>query len=270
MKNLAIVILSLFATIANCQTIHWLIFVDTNDNHTGQGSINSRNILFHDFIDVVDTSLIEKNYKVEIHDVKGDSLSPNKCIEIISKLNCESNDVVFFYYIGHGYNTVANNSPFPLLTMGSSDIKGAIPLTWVQESIKKKNPRLSICIGMCGNVFYEKVSSELIMRLDSMANKYNTQNSAIEYEKEDNSIDSLFMKYKGDVIVTSASLGEASLGDNNGDIFTRAFVASLEEIQIDGHCDWFRLLKSTQQIVEDVTEGKQKPTWNIEYLYNKK
>lgn len=57
-------------------------------------------------------------------------------------------------------------------------------------------------------------------------------------------------------------------GDFYGDIFTRAFVASSENMQEDGHCDWFRLLKSTQQIVEDVTEGKQKPIWNIEYLTN--
>ena len=75
MKNLAIIILSMFAAIANCQTIHWLVFVDTNDNHIGQNSMESRNILFHDFIDAANAILIDNNYKVESHDVKGYNLS---------------------------------------------------------------------------------------------------------------------------------------------------------------------------------------------------
>lgn len=96
MKNLALIILSMFATIANCQTIHWVVFVDTNDNHVGQISIKSRNCLFHDFIDVANASLLAKNFKVDIHDVKGDSLSPSKCKEVISNLKCESDDVFNF------------------------------------------------------------------------------------------------------------------------------------------------------------------------------
>lgn len=269
MKFLIVIILGMFATIANCQTIHWLVFVDTNDNQIGHSSMNSRKHLFHDFIDITNTFLSEKGVNHDVQDIKGDSLSPDRCKEIIKNLNCKPNDIVVFYYIGHGYNTVANNNPFPLMTMGTTDLKESIPLSWVHESIKKKNPRLSISISVCSNSFHEKRLPEQETALDSMNNKLHTHNLAIKSVNTEKSVCDLFLNYKGDIIVTSSSLKQPSFGLSDIDCFTYSIVSVFEKMYKAGTLDWCNLLKETRHEVDTITDGKQKPIWecNLTHKY---
>lgn len=257
MKILIAIILGMFATIANCQTIHWLVFVDTNDN-IGHLSMISRKLLFHDFIDVTNAHLSEKGISIDMHDIWGESLSPNMCKEVISNLKCESNDVVVFYYIGHGYNTAENNSLFPLMNIGSSNIGESIPLSWVHESIKKLNPRLLITIGMCDNILYETLSPGQSARLSDSGGIHRHE---FTISKEEDSISGLFMNYKGDIIVTSSSLGHPSFGNTGGDYFTNALVSVFDEMQNIDKLNWYGLLNEVRHRVEFITKEQQVPTW---------
>lgn len=78
MKKIAIMLLMLFGTMAaqiQAKTIHWLTFIDTTDRDVGEIDQNTRKILYARWIDLVNASLKEQGYDVNIIDVYGSASS---------------------------------------------------------------------------------------------------------------------------------------------------------------------------------------------------
>ena len=144
------VLFALAATQIEAKTIHWLTFFDTTDRDVGEIDKNTRNLLYSRWIDLVNATLNEEGYSIDIIDVYGNETTPQNCRNIVNGLQCGSDDIVVFYYVGHGTeNTGA--SKFPLMLMAQLDINKFIPLSWVHNTLKSKGARLTITIGMCCN-----------------------------------------------------------------------------------------------------------------------
>lgn len=138
------------------KTIHWLTFIDTTDGvgkpEGGVGEIdqNTRKILYARWINLINASLSEQGYGVNIVDIYGSKTSPENCKNIINDLQCDSEDIVMFYYVGHGTENTSI-SKFPLMLMAQTNVNKFIPLTWVHETLKKKEqdlPFLLECVVM--------------------------------------------------------------------------------------------------------------------------
>lgn len=259
MRRLLFITLVLFGVSImqlQAKTIHWLTFIDTTDGvgkpEGGVGEIdqNTRKILYARWINLINASLSEQGYGVNIVDIYGSKTSPENCKNIINDLQCDSEDIVMFYYVGHGTENTSI-SKFPLMLMAQTNVNKFIPLTWVHETLKKKGARLTISIGMCCNA--RQGAPGRIAPTFGM----NYGNTYIDQDMSQN-IKKLFLNYRGDLIVTSASPTESSWAcDSNigpTDYFTLNLLAYFNNIlPDDNNPNWENMLTEIKKTVcEDV------------------
>ena len=260
MNKFFITIFTFFVAVAaNSQTIHWLTFIDTEDPNVGNLDKTGRNVLYNRFVNVVNAALHDAGYKSEIHDIYGAELSPERCKSEVERLNCSSDDIIVFYYIGHGTHAPAENNPYPQMLLGSSDQSRFIPLKWVHDALKLKGARLTATIGMCCNVIQNVSAKNAPMFSVNYGNVELT-------DKERTSIQNMFIGHKGDFLLCSASKGQSSLGGETPlgamDLFTAVMVTVFEDMAYEGNLEWENLFGEVRHVVNRVTAGKQTPFWN--------
>jgi hypothetical protein len=255
-RKLIILLVCLLPILASAQTIHWLTFVDTTDPNVGKIDVNGHDVLYNHVINVVNSAIKEKGYTTDIHDIYGTTLTPQKCKETISNLSVSSNDVVVFYYIGHGTHGTVGGDVWPMMWMAQDNPNYLIPLKWVHDQLKAKGARLTATIGMCCNV-YQGINRTSIPSFGvNYGNTYLT-------DDEKNAIQKMFLGNKGDFILSSASPGQSSVGGNTPlgpmDLFTCVFVKNFEDSAYDGELDWNTLFTDVKDVINSVTEGEQTP-----------
>lgn len=259
-KILFTFLMSVLAIVADAQTIHWLTFIDTEDANVGKLDITGRNVLYSRFINVVNAALHEAGYKSDIHDIYDSALSPERCVSEVRNLKCGDNDIVVFYYIGHGTHSPADNNPYPQMLLGSNDESKFVSLKWVHDELKTKNGvRLVVTIGMCCNVI-QNVSAK-------QAPTFSVNYGNVELtEDEKNAIQKMFLENKGDFLLSSASVGQSSLGGTTPlgdmDLFTAVLITIFEDMSYDGNLNWNDLFSEIRDIVHTNTNGKQTPFWD--------
>lgn len=251
-KILFVIVALLYAATAQCQTIHWLTFIDTNDEHVGEMDKNGQALLFSRFRNVVNAALSTAGYKADNQEFFGNRLTPQNCKDAITSLKCDENDIIVFYYIGHGTHAAAENNPFPQMMMGVSWDKERyfIPLQWAHDQLKSKGARLCVTIGMCCNPI-QGASAKSVLRFSSNDFSHNYGNTYItDYQIEN--ILHLFLESKGDIIQATAKVGELSWGfyheDMNGwiDSWTRNLILEFDDMMKTGKdTDWNDFLGNT-------------------------
>lgn len=270
MKKITL-ILALMATMCqmNAQRIHWITFIDTTDKNmdalgvdhgVGQMGENIRQILYGHWINVINAALAPKGYKSDIRDFYDDRTSPKNCKSVVENLLCNPEDIVVFYYVGHGARSIHDTSEYPQMYLAQKNEKECIPLSWVHEELKKKNARLTITIGMCCNVYNEVLSTK-----QGVAFAPNCGRAYAEINEVAN-IQKLFLENKGDIIISSSEKGQPSWGGDfkeigEIDFFTYCLIANFgEEVMKSPEPSWDNLLANVQNDVNDLTlELSKKP-----------
>lgn len=222
MKKLAFMFLMLLGVMAaqvQAKTIHWLTFIDTTDPNVGETDQNTRKILYARWIDLVNASLKEQGYDVNIIDIYGTKTTPENCKNIINDFDCSSEDIVVFYYVGHGTENTGT-SKFPLMLMGSSDVPKFIPHDWVHNKLKSLHPRLTVTISMCCNARQGAPGRIAPTFSPNYGNAYIDQAMS-------ESIKKMFLDYTGDIQITSATAPESSWGCNSNIGLTDFFTLNL-------------------------------------------
>ncbi len=202
-KKLLTLLFALLPLLMNAQTIHWLTFIDTTDKNVGDVDITGRKLLYDKVINQINAALKLKGYKANIMDIYGAKVSPEKCKQLVTSLKTNPEDIVVFYYIGHGTHGTEGGDVWPMMTMAQNYASKFIPLKWVHDQLKSKNSRLTVTIGMCCN------SIQDVPRLTAPTFSMNYGNTYIT-DQEASGLQKLFLTNKGDVLITSASVGESS------------------------------------------------------------
>lgn len=262
MKKLIFSLLLLMATAtAGAQTIHWLTFIDTEDANVGAIDKTGRQVLYSRFINVVNAALHDKGYRSSIHDIYDSALSPERCKREVENLSVGSNDIVVFYYIGHGTHARNETNRFPQMLMGRGweSQNKFIPLKWVHDELKTKGARLTVTIGMCCNVVQVATAKNAPMFSVNYGNVELT-------DTERSAIQKMFLGYTGDFLLSSASVGQSSLGGQTPlgamDIFTAMLVTAFEDMAYEDKLNWEDLFSVVKTVIHKVTNGKQTPTWD--------
>lgn len=255
-KKIVLLLAIILPTLVKAQTIHWLTFIDTTDKNVGQIDKNGQEVLYDKFINVVNAALTEKSYKPNIQKIFGSTLTPQKCKDIVSNINCAPNDIVVFYYIGHGTHGTKGGDVWPMMFMGQDNPNYLIPLKWVHNQLKAKGAKLTVTIGMCCNVY------QSINRTSAPSFGVNYGNIFLT-DTEKNAIQQMFLGHKGDFLLSSASPGQSSVGGNTPlgpmDLFTCVLVTNFEACASEGSLDWNSLFNEVKDVVNNLTEGQQTP-----------
>lgn len=228
-KILLLIIMAFLCLQAEAKTIHWITFVDTTDGNVGQIDINTRQLLYTRWINVVNAALAPKGYKSHVMDFYDVKTTPENCKSAVQNLICEPEDVVVFYYIGHGARSNQDRTPFPQMQLAQSNERKFVPLTWVHNELKSKRARFTLTIGMCCNVYADVLSAK-----DNIAFGLNSGNASFSANQVAN-IQQMFLGNKGDIIITSSKPGQSSWacrkpGVGATDFFTYNLFTSFDEL----------------------------------------
>lgn len=264
-------LLALLATNLSAKTIHWITFIDTTDPNVGAIDINTRSILYTKWINVINAALAPAGYNSDIQDYYGYMTSPENCKAAVESLQCEEDDIVVFYYIGHGARSQHDNSKYPQMCLAQNYEDKFVPLQWVSETLKSKKTRLNVVIGMCCNS-YAQISAKSSPTFSVNYGKaYMSDNQITNIQK-------LFLGNRGNIIVTSSKPGQTSgacpspLGMT--DYFTYNFIAYFYEMIAEQSVStWSKYLNNVQEIVDVVSssDGRQQtPIFDIDINNNAK
>lgn len=235
-KMFTIIILSTSMTIVTqAQTLHAIIFADTNDPKVGVYDKK-------DYIGMtIETSTIASATGMHLKEYfyKDDFCSNANLVSVLENLKTSKNDVILFYYSGHGVRSAEDNSDYPQMCLGSHYEKDFYPLQKVLSKLKNQPARLKIVIGDCCNSVGAGVT----------AKDYATKGVTILTKAPVDTYTNLFMNHTGTIIASSSQKGENSItidlkdGTPGGGIFTNVFLFVLQTIVSEGmDFDWNEIL----------------------------
>lgn len=233
-RTLFILSFIIIAYVVNAQTIHWLIFADTQDPNNGSEVRNSVSVYTSQFIDRINDAIIPKGYLPRQKIYSGSEFTEAKCKDVIWNLSCAKDDIVVFYYLGHGGRAQIGKEeiasynqkyPWPDLAFnkaGTNESINGLTLNSIHSSLKQKGARLTITIGMCCNAHSTQYKKHG-MSTQSRRYKIVSKKFAKKVGQQ------LFIKSKGDILVASAQPGQFSYGGSYGGKDVDCFTAALCE-----------------------------------------
>lgn len=172
------------------------------------------------------------------HDVNSDILQDLK------NLNIQPDDIVFFYFSGHGFYTGNSEAEcWPTLYFSQEDI--GIDQSYIMQVILEQQPRLFICLADCCNNILEEEDEipEII------ATRYKVKSKKLGKSL---SLRKLFLEARGVILISSAAPEYYAEGTNEkGSCFTNHYIKAFNQaLQLNSaHISWDCILSKTQQIL---------------------
>lgn len=238
--------------------VHAIVFCNTDDEKIGKSCENDQ----ERFVNELGTIATALGCEVDWLNVyTGKECNKPNLESAISGLRCSANDIIFFYYSGHGVHAQADPTdgwlPQMCLNYKSYDQDKFVPVTYVRDKIASKGARLSIILTDCCNNEAEWVTVKSLIASDDKA----TNTDAIDVER----LKKLFYESRGTVIATSSKRGQVSYGPKDGGCFSAAFWDEIYRIeQGNGTADWISVIEETKKRTLRYTNGKQEPVYKID------
>ena len=224
------------------QTQLFLIVVaNTEDISIGTTCVVDRDATLKTFNTIADFLGINFTPKV----ISGKDFSKVNVDNALRDLQPGPNDIVVFYYSGHGFSNAKDTYRFPYLDLRdkvSQQYGGvyALNIDDIYRKIKAKGARLNLVLSDCCN-------SDPSLSNVSTGDIASTRHSSVGWNVEN--CRALFMNEKPlSVLMTAASKGELSAGNSTGGIFTFNFRESMEKSfgPFYNLVSWDQVLKTSQ------------------------
>ena len=252
-KLFGILLFLLLSLTSYTQTIYAIVVAGTNmpDAVLSEGLTKSFKNIDHEL------ELIPQytNLKLKKYYLTGSDFSGNKLRNTIRNIHCTGNDVIFFYYLGHGFRYNNQTNQWPNIFVGynnnitNSQLRNtSIPFQWIINQLNSKGARLTITIDESCNskINIPTPVEKEIKGLGSLA--LNIRNP--ERYKE------LFEYSKGTISASSSKPGQTSVvSSDDGGYFTESFLEELkEQTAISSSADWRTLLEKTKERTATLTK----------------
>lgn len=247
------------------QNLHFICIADTDDNKIGKSVTKDVNQMLDFVMSLASDIGIEDNLQPAIV-MMGKECNKRNLLTTIEEFKCANDDVVIFYYSGHGVRAYQDASEFPQLCLGSSNQKDFISLEYVKEKIEKKGPGLAIILADCCNSYNSSVTPKETVMITARAR-------ASDKSSHDEGMRKLFLETRGSIIAASSRKGEVSWGSSYyGGLFTNGFLNEIDLYTSSGKAfDWQELMWRTRcRVVADSRssqnyQGVQTPIYKIEF-----
>jgi hypothetical protein len=256
-----------------------VIVANTNDAEIGKGcrqDIKSIRHMFKKLCKHMDFACLELL-------VMGHNYSKKNVLDAISILKPDGNDIVVFYYSGHGFSYKKDKGKrFPQLDLRPASASNKIKvlnenthnLAELFEAVKSKGARLNIVIGDCCNntIKFKRVAQKQDADF-SIKKKPRMSINKIMGE-------ALFCNYTASIIVAAADKGQFAVSDDKlGSIFTHNFANNFKILlkrpaKNEEGMPWQRLLQETKEEtfemsrkyeIENGKQGNQKAIFDIQF-----
>ena len=256
-----------------------LIAANTLDPTIGKGCTEDTESVRHMFKKLSE----EMNFNFIELIVQGEDYGKENILGAIDMLTPGSNDIVVFYYSGHGFSYEKDAAKkYPQVDLRSHPSSDKIDvvnahtenLADVFELVKRRGARLNIVIGDCCNSLIDfkrnyKGGSEALK---------NEIKEPVVINKE--TCEALFCDYTASILVASAGKGEYAVSDDKlGSLFTYNFSKSLKglmkrNVDKSQGLPWSKLLEETTDKTLDLSKtydigngvpGNQKAIYKIDF-----
>lgn len=262
MKKILFVIALLVSSLLQiqAQSMHLIVFANTIDKKIGC-QVDVENVVNE--ISIVADAL---NLQYIPYVKTGQECTKGNLINIINGLNSKENDIIFFYYSGHGtHSSQQMNEKYPQMCMkyqSIQDQKEFMSVKAAEELIDKKPAHLRFIITDCCN----NVVQSVMPRGYIDAQKGPTNESEMDIA----ALKKLFLNTNGKVKATSSKITQTSGGSEyNGGVFTSNFLDVLVGAEYgEVEADWNKIFNETKSVVMRRTDNKQEPVYDIMTSYN--
>lgn len=223
------------ASVAIAQTVHAIIACNTIDKSIGAGMTSDMKNMRNAIQIIVST--LDCEYEEKIFD--GSVCTKEDVTNYINNMDVERDDVVIFFYGGHGTHAMNNTSdPWPQMCMNTNIESLFMPVASVEKMLSAKQPKLRIILTNCCNKEQAGVSIKPLYAQSAgptMQSEYNAE-----------SFKKLFLDSKGKVMMTSSKLGQYSWCGINGGLFTNYLLDVLDSVGKGRlNADWETVCKAT-------------------------
>jgi len=245
MRSILLTIALYFTCSLNAASIHAFLVCDTNAFNLEASTTNDYYALkgelekmehFTDMTLQLHSYLDEKANSQFIHD--------------LIDLEVDEDDVVIFYWSGHGINDTSAGGLFPQLNLSEGE-QNKIPHHFISEIIMAKNPRLILVIADTCNRYPIKRTA-LNPRSSYILRDKNIKPAQFNKEAIKAAYRNLLIKSSGTYLISSSSPGQYSKCTPKGGLFTKTFIDSLQYAVCHDSEDasWEALLAETIDKVE--------------------
>lgn len=259
-KIVLIIALSLITPIAIMgQTFHSIIFANTNNRGIGESvSVDLKRM-------GLEMTTIAKSigYTLKKYYYYGESgiFNYDNLDKTLNDLSCSPDDIVFFYYSGHGGRYIDEKTIFPEMCLypNDEDRRSHYPLYNVYSRILQKKPRLTIVMGdLCNS----------LMRGSASNDNTGSKGATILSKGTCNVYRNLFLNTKGGLIAASSEpeypsscyvFWKNGKWYHAGGYFTHSFLYTLQcFVSKNEDVSWESLMDNTIAITRDLSKTSPK------------
>jgi Caspase domain len=190
--------------------------------------------------------------------ISGPAYSKANVLTAIANLKPSHNDIVVFYYSGHGFRKQPGNRRFPSInlkthfTTRQDVVNNSLNMEDIFAMIQKKRARFNLVLSDCCNSDIETINS-------TGTNPAKTKGSGIQWD-EDNCRNLFLNTAAQSILATAADNGQRASSNNNfGGFFSYYFQSSMEN-----YCSKLKNNVSWDQVLQDAktqTINKAKHTY---------
>ncbi len=241
----ACVVFILMTNASLAQTVHVINFCNTLDPKIGCDVDYERTTR--------EAALIAGflNYDIRWYNGKGENCSNENLMTTLTSLECGSDDIVIFYYSGHGSRSFNDQSEYPQLCLKYPAYQQDkwVPMHTVIEKLQLKKARFTLIISDCCNKAQYFTTAKSEMSNDGGTISETDQIGSI-YRK-------LFLENKGTVIMTSSKKGQVSYPtEKNGGVFSYVLFERALYAAYNGliPATWEDVLETVSLITKDFQE----------------
>lgn len=200
---------------------------------------------------------------VEIN-LEDTEVTPYDLLEKLQQVDIQPDDVVIFFFSGHGFHIESEKDSTPWPSLYFSINAHALDYESVIKLIEDKNPKFMLTIvDICNSLIPDQAAPYNPLKTPTTNLSAYSEDYVLEHNYK-----KLFIETSGSIKISSASVGEYSKGGSFGGIFTRAFLADLKKATTSTNgIDWEVILEETYvhtSTVSAKSNSSQHPYYEID------
>ncbi|MBK7691885.1 MAG: caspase family protein [Bacteroidetes bacterium] len=181
---------------------------------------------------------------IKVSTVAGKQYGKKSVQDALAKLKPAPNDIVVFYYSGHGFRKEEDPERYPYIDLRANHsqhyLKEAMKMATIDSIIRKKGARVNIVLSDCCNNLVESTNAVGVAPLKMKSNPLVLNM---------NNIRALFLSGSVSILATAADRTQKATSNNQyGGFFTNFFKNSLELncSQTQAGITWFKVLEEAK------------------------